>query len=75
VTFDAVVVGSGMGGGAAAAILCEAGKTVLLLERGRPVRFDTDPRNHLAALGGPVPAAANGRSTGARWSRMSRNGA
>ncbi len=37
-TFDAIVVGSGAGGGFAAMGLAEAGMRVLLLERGR--RFD-----------------------------------
>jgi choline dehydrogenase-like flavoprotein len=46
-TFDAVVVGSGAGGGFAAMGLVEAGMRVLLLERGR--RFDPRrdfPMNH-----------------------------
>lgn len=54
-TYDAVVIGAGMGGGAAAAVLTEAGKRVLLLERGARVGFANDPRAHLATLGGPVP--------------------
>jgi choline dehydrogenase-like flavoprotein len=55
VSYDAVVVGAGMGGAAAAAVLAEAGKRVLLLERGARVGVADDPRNHLATLGGPVP--------------------
>jgi len=46
-TFDAIVVGSGAGGGFAAMGLAEAGMRVLLLERGR--RFDPRrdfPMNH-----------------------------
>jgi choline dehydrogenase-like flavoprotein len=46
-SFDAVVVGSGAGGGFAAMALAEAGMQVLLLERGR--RFDPRqdfPMNH-----------------------------
>jgi choline dehydrogenase-like flavoprotein len=46
-TFDAIVVGSGAGGGFAAMGLAEAGIRVLLLERGR--RFDPQrdfPMNH-----------------------------
>jgi choline dehydrogenase-like flavoprotein len=46
-TFDAVVVGSGAGGGFAAMGLVEAGMRVLLVERGR--RFDPRrdfPMNH-----------------------------
>jgi len=46
-TFDAIVVGSGAGGGFAAMSLAEAGMRVLLLERGR--RFDPRrdfPMNH-----------------------------
>jgi choline dehydrogenase-like flavoprotein len=45
--FDAIVVGSGAGGGIAACILAEAGKKVLLLERGRPLSFGDEKRDHL----------------------------
>ena len=37
--YDAIVVGSGAGGGIAAGLLAEAGKQVLLIERGRVPRF------------------------------------
>jgi choline dehydrogenase-like flavoprotein len=55
VSVDAVVVGAGAGGGAAACVLAEAGCSVLLLERGDLIRARDDPRDHLAPLGGPIP--------------------
>ena len=45
--YDAVVVGSGAGGGVATAVLAEAGKSVLLLERGHDLSFDDVGRDHL----------------------------
>ena len=45
--FDAIVVGSGAGGGVAAVVLAEAGKSVLLLERGRALSFDEIGRDQL----------------------------
>ena len=45
--YDAVVVGSGAGGGIAACLLAEAGKKVLVLERGRTLGFADVPRDHL----------------------------
>ncbi len=45
--YDAIVIGSGAGGGVAAAVLAEAGKSVLLLERGRDLSFETVGRDHL----------------------------
>lgn len=45
--FDAIVIGAGAGGGVAAALLSEAGKTVLLLERGRAQTFEQTGRHHL----------------------------
>jgi choline dehydrogenase-like flavoprotein len=45
--FDAIVIGAGAGGGVAAALLAEAGKRVLLLERGRAQSFEDTGRHHL----------------------------
>jgi choline dehydrogenase-like flavoprotein len=45
--FDAVVIGAGAGGGVAACKLAEAGKRVLLLERGRAMTFEEIGRHPL----------------------------
>ena len=45
--YDAIVVGAGAGGGVAAGLLAEAGKTVLLLERGEWLTFAEVGRDHL----------------------------
>jgi choline dehydrogenase-like flavoprotein len=45
--YDAVVVGAGAGGGVAAAVLSEAGLRVLVVERGRWLRFDEIGTDHL----------------------------
>ena len=45
--YDAIVVGSGAAGGIVACILAEAGKHVLLLERGPALSFSDIGRDHL----------------------------
>ena len=45
--YDVIIVGAGAGGGVAAGILAEAGKRVLLLERGGQLSFENDPHDHL----------------------------
>jgi choline dehydrogenase-like flavoprotein len=45
--YDAIVIGSGAGGGVSAAVLAEAGKRVLILERGRSITFADAGRDHL----------------------------
>jgi choline dehydrogenase-like flavoprotein len=46
-TYDVIIVGAGAGGGVAAGVLAEAGRRVLLLERGRMLSFEDVPRDHL----------------------------
>jgi choline dehydrogenase-like flavoprotein len=45
--YDVIVVGAGAGGGVAAGVLAEAGKRVLLLERGRELASQDISRDHL----------------------------
>ncbi len=45
--FDAIVVGAGAAGGIVACLLAEAGKHVLLLERGRNLTYEQVGRDHL----------------------------
>ena len=45
--YDAIIVGTGAAGGIVACVLAEAGKSVLLLERGRTLSFSDVGRDHL----------------------------
>lgn len=45
--YDVIIVGAGAGGGVTAGVLAEAGKKVLLIERGRNLTFETVGRDHL----------------------------
>jgi choline dehydrogenase-like flavoprotein len=45
--YDAVIIGAGAAGGVVAGVLCEAGKRVLLLERGPVLGFNDVPRDQL----------------------------
>ena len=47
VTYDAIVIGSGISGGYAAMELCKKGYKVLMLERGRMVKHNDYPRRTL----------------------------
>ncbi len=47
VDYDAIVVGAGAAGGIVACVLAEAGKRVLLLERGRRLAYAEVGRDHL----------------------------
>jgi choline dehydrogenase-like flavoprotein len=46
-TFDAIIIGSGAAGGIIACVLAEAGKHVMLLERGPTLSFADVGRDHL----------------------------
>jgi choline dehydrogenase-like flavoprotein len=45
--FDAIIIGSGAAGGIVACVLAEAGKRILLLERGPELSFSDVGRDHL----------------------------
>lgn len=45
--YDVIIVGAGAAGGIVACVLAEAGKRVLLLERGPSLSFKEIPRDHL----------------------------
>lgn len=45
--YDVIIIGAGAGGGVAAGVLAEAGKQVLLIERGRNLSFEDVGRDHL----------------------------
>jgi choline dehydrogenase-like flavoprotein len=45
--YDAIIVGTGAAGGIVACVLAEAGKRILLLERGAALSFNDVGRDHL----------------------------
>lgn len=45
--YDTIIIGAGAAGSTVAGVLCEAGKRVLLLERGPALKFEDVPRDHL----------------------------
>lgn len=45
--YDAIIVGAGAGGGVVAGVLAEAGKKILLIERGRNLSYADVSRDHL----------------------------
>lgn len=45
--YDVIIIGAGAGGGTAAGVLSEAGKKVLLIERGQSLSFEEVGRDHL----------------------------
>ncbi|HMO57474.1 MAG TPA: NAD(P)-binding protein [Roseiflexaceae bacterium] len=45
--YDVIIVGAGAGGGVVAGVLAEAGRRVLLLERGAHLSYDEIARDHL----------------------------
>ncbi|HZM22933.1 MAG TPA: GMC family oxidoreductase, partial [Anaerolineales bacterium] len=47
IRYDVIIVGAGAGGGVTAGVLAEAGKRVLLLERGGHLHFSQDRHDHL----------------------------
>ena len=51
--YDVIIVGAGAGGGVTAGLLAEAGKSVLLLERGKVLSFEDVGRDHLRNQRGP----------------------
>ena len=58
-TYDAVIVGSGAGGGMAAYVLAKAGLKVCLLEAGP----DFDPAKHSSQMKNPWESPRRGAST------------
>lgn len=46
-TYDAIIIGTGAAGGIVAGVLAEAGKNILLLERGPALSFSEVGRDHL----------------------------